>query len=174
MPSGRAGFFKNAIKPGSEVAETDTMNTNLASLPGWVVRLVQRQPQAAPSSLMHSRIEVCPPQVWPSSLTWRGRLQRLIETSPWLPQSRRPINRLAVAREDFLFHLSDILRSDAQALAERIRRARSLRELWHLRLPLYGTVSVALSEGEAERRLAHLNRHFPVRAPRAPSLAPDA
>ena len=44
--------------------------------------------------------------------------------------------------------------------------------MWHLRSSLYGEVSMTLSQGEAERRLARLNRHFPTRAPRS-ALAPQ-
>jgi hypothetical protein len=53
-----------------------------------------------------------------------------------------------------------------QRLQDRIERARSLRELWHLRPELYGTVARILTQADAERRLATLNRHFPVRAAR--------
>ena len=36
---------------------------------------------------------------------------------------------------------------------ERIERARSLRELWHLRSPMYSAVSVGLSQAEATAQL---------------------
>jgi hypothetical protein len=141
-------------------------------------RLVTRRSQAPSSSLMHSRVEVCPPELWPSSLSWRGRVKRwsqrvVNQVAPWLPEPARPINRLALVKTEFLDSLSDIdlERDTASPLLDRIERARSLREMWHLRSSVYGEVAMALSQGEAERRLAKLNRHFPVRAPRT-GLAP--
>ena len=143
------------------------MNPNHASLPAWMFRLVHRTPQAAPTSVMSSRIEVRPPQLWASSLTWRGRLQRWLEASPWMPASQRPVNRLAQARVAFVHHLADVDGPEARVLGERIERARSLRELWHLRMAVYGAVARAISQIEADERLGLLNQHFPVRAPRS-------
>ncbi len=135
-------------------------------LPRWMSRLVARR-QAPPSSLMHSRIEVCPPELWPSSLSWRGRLQRWLNAHPgWLGSTQRPTDRLTQARDEFQDALGDLNSAGAWDLCERVARARSLRELWHLRLPLYGEVATLRSESEAGRRLQRLNRHFPVRAPR--------
>ena len=45
--------------------------------------------------------------------------------------------------------------------------AKSMRELWHLRAEVFALVSLELSQLEADRRLAALNRHFPTRAPRS-------
>lgn len=141
-------------------------------LPPWMLRLAGSRPAAPATSALHSRIEVRPPQLWPSSLTLRGRLQRLGQrlvrrAAPWLPAPARPVNRLALVRGEFLDTVSDLDGSAAMQLHERIARARSLRELWHLRSSVYGEVALAHSQPEAERRLAGLNRHFPVRAPRA-------
>jgi hypothetical protein len=121
---------------------------------------------------MQSRIEVCPPELWPSSLSWRGRIrrfgQRVVKrAAPWLPEPARPVNRLALVKSEFIDSLSDLDGQPVSTLLDRIERARSLRELWHLRSSVYGEVSMALSQGEAERRLGGLNRHFPVRAPRS-------
>lgn len=134
--------------------------------------LVVRRPASPPSSLMHSRVEVCPPELWPSSLSWRGRLLRwtgrvTARLAPWLPAPTRPVNRLHLVKAEFVDSLSDLEGDAPQTLVDRIERARSLRELWHLRSSVYGQVALALSQGEAERRLAGLNRHFPVRAPRS-------
>lgn len=159
------------------------MNPNLAQLPTWMFRLVQRPGDARQSSLMgerigghtRSRIEVCPPEVWPSSVGWRGSLKRWFNQQvKRLPEPAQPINRLALVKDEFLALLSDVDHSHACLLAERLARARSLRELWHLRSSLYNLVSVAMSQGEAERRLTRLNRHFPTRANRGPSQALDA
>ena len=42
--------------------------------------------------------------------------------------------------------------------------------MWHLRSSVYGEVALALNQSEAGRRLARLNRHFPVRTPRSPLM----
>lgn len=131
-----------------------------------------RRPAAPSSSLMHSRVEVCPPELWPSSLSLRGRVKRLADrlihqAAPWLPAPARPVNRLALAKREFQDSLLDVPGEPAQMLLDRIGRARSLREMWHLRSSLYGEVAMALDQSEAERRLARLNRHFPTRAPRS-------
>ena len=145
------------------------MNPNFAP-PSWMSRLVSRRPRTAPNSQMHTRIEVCPPALWPSSISWQGRLKRLSQrlcrqAAPWLPGNDRPVNRLALVKAEFQDSLSDLGTLASPALADQIERARSLRELWHLRLPVYSEVARARTQSEAESRLSHLNRHFPIRAP---------
>jgi hypothetical protein len=143
------------------------MNPNHALLPEWMFRWVNRDAAAAPSSVMSTRIEVYPPQMWPSSLSWQGRLRRwLSAAAPWLPEPARPVNRLAAVKDEFLQSLTDLSGTGADSLSDRIARARSLRELWHLRAPVYGALATTLNQGEAERRMARLNRHFPTRTPR--------
>lgn len=125
------------------------------------------RPSAQPSSL-NSRVEVCPPELWPSSATLWGRAKRWLSASaPWMPEPSRPANRLARVKAEFQLSVNDLDSTDATRLTERIQRARSLRELWHLRSTLYGVVAMALSQSEAEQRLARLNRHFPTRLPRS-------
>ncbi len=153
------------------------MNPLHAPISSWIPRWVARRQGAATSTLTQSRVEVCPPELFPSSLSWRGRMQRwtsrmLHQAAPWLPEQARPVNRLALVKGEFRDSLSDLHTEPAQHLLERIERARSLREMWHLRSSLYGEVSITLNQGEAERRLAQLNRHFPTRAPRS-ALAPQ-
>jgi len=148
-------------------------------LPSWMLRLAGTRPGAAPTSALHSRIEVRPPQLWPSSRSLRGRLQRLgqrlmRQATPWLPEPARPVNRLAQVRAEFMDSVSDLHGEPARQLLERIERARSLRELWHLRSSVYGEVAIARCQPEAERRLAGLNRHFPVRAPRSGLMPLDS
>ena len=143
------------------------MNPNHALLPEWMFRLVKREPGAAPSSVMSTRIEVYPPQLWPSSPSWHGRLKRWFSAAaPWLPEPSRPVNRLAAVKDEFLQSVTDLSGSAADSLSDSIARARSLRELWHLRAPVYGALATALNQSEAERRMARLNRHFPTRTPR--------
>lgn len=123
-------------------------------------------PQVAPSSLM-SRTEVCPPQLWPSSLTLWGRMQRwLMRDNPWLPAASRPVNRLALVKSEFQTAMHRVEGEDAERLTYQIDSARSLRELWHLRSGLYGLLAQQHDQADAERCMAQLNRHFPMRAPR--------
>ncbi len=155
------------------------MNPHNAQLPPWMFRLVSRRRTAQPSSQLHTRTQVCPPELWPSSITWQGRFKRWAERLrnsglPWQAEQNRPVNRLAQVKSEFQDSLSDRHDSGAQALLDQIGRARSLRELWHLRSPVYGAVALARTQAEAEQRLARLNRHFPVRAPRTSALALDA
>ena len=135
-------------------------------------RLVARSPAAQPTSVMSTRVQVCPPELWPSSLSWQGRVRRwgarvAERCLPLLPAQARPLNRLALVKAEFDVSLVDVLGEPALNLRDRIQRARSLRELWHLRSCVYGEVAVQFSQTEAELRLAGLNRHFPVRAPRS-------
>jgi hypothetical protein len=143
------------------------MNSNKRPLTDWIHRLAVRR-QAAPSSQMNTRIEVCPPELWPSSVGLRARVRRWLDSRPeWLgSQGARPLSQLDQARDEFIACLADLAGEDPWILSERIARARSLRELWHLRSRLYGVVAISLSQPEAERRIERLNRHFPVRAAR--------
>jgi hypothetical protein len=84
-----------------------------------------------------------------------------------MPEDHRPVNRLALVKQEFRASLKPMGCANAACLRDRIDRARSLRELWHLRSVLYGLLATAFSQGEAERQMALLNRHFPTRAPRA-------
>lgn len=141
--------------------------------------LARRRTAAPSTSQMHSRVEVVPPELWPSSLSLRGRWQRwragvLKQAAPWLPALLRPVDRLMQVKHEFSDSLLDVPGSTALDLAGRIQRARSLRELWHLRPSVYGEVAMALNQGQAEQRLARLNRHFPTRTPRSGFLPLDA
>lgn len=149
------------------------MNPLQVPMSRWMHRWASRHlGKAAPTTLTQPRVEICPPELWPSSLSLSGRLrrwtQRLVQrATPYLPEPARPVNRLALVKAEFREMLGDLPSHDAQALLENIERARSLRELWHLRSSVYNLVAMELTQGEAERRLAQLNRHFPARAPRS-------
>ena len=150
-----------------------------APLLTWIFRCLPRRQGAPSSTLIQSRVEVCPPELFPSSLSWRGRVRRLGDrllrrATPWLPAQARPVNRLLLVRTEFLDALSDLDSPPVARLQDSIDRARSLRELWHLRSSVYGHVAMAFSQSEAERRLASLNRHFPMRAPRSGLMPLDA
>lgn len=115
----------------------------------------------------------------------RGRDSRALDTSPpslrhapdsawqrfmfWLlapaPQEAAPPrNRLPAVREDFLLAIADVPGAAAHALRHRIVHAHSLRDLWHLRAEVFNVVGIEHAQCEAEQRLLHLNRHFPVRS----------
>lgn len=142
------------------------MSTLHHLFPHWTARRSTYRDSGTPSSLS-SRVEVCPPAMWPSSLSFWGRAKRWLDRSPWMPASQRPVNRLALVKNEFRISLDDLRSPEASDLAQRIERARSLRELWHLRSSLYGLLAQDFNQLEAESRMARLNRHFPVRAPRA-------
>ena len=55
------------------------MNPLHAPLSSWIPRWAARRHGGAPSTLTQSRVEVCPPELFPSSLSWRGRMQRFGE-----------------------------------------------------------------------------------------------
>jgi hypothetical protein len=76
-----------------------------------------------------------------------------------------------LVKQEFHASLSGLATPEAATLADRMERARSLRELWHLRSVLYNLLATSFSQVEAERRIAQLNRHFPTRAPRAGAVA---
>lgn len=119
-----------------------------------------------------SRIEVRPPSLRhaPTPLLQR-LLFWIIAPSPL--DASPPLNRLPGVQREFRVALADIdghHREGRDALMDRIARARSLRELWHMRLDVYNLVATAHSEFEAAQRLALLNRHFPRRATRASSF----
>lgn len=70
---------------------------------------------------------------------------------------------MAEVRHAFVDALDDIDTDAAQAVRERIARARSPRELWHLRTAVYTLIATQHSELQAQSRMATLNRHFPLR-----------
>ena len=79
----------------------------------------------------------------------------------------RGVRALEPVRDEFIDAIAELRSGPALLLRERIRRAGSLRELWHLRADVFSLVSLHHSQAEADERLAALNRHFPPRAPRS-------
>jgi hypothetical protein len=123
-----------------------------------------RPPRFAASSRM--RLEVRPPSLrhMPSS-GWQRVVFWLMAPSPL--DSAPPLNRLPAVRAQFLACLDDTIGDESCQVSNRISRARSLRELWHLRADVYGVVARQHSQAEAEQRVAALNCHFPTRSPRS-------
>ncbi|MFO1339165.1 MAG: hypothetical protein U1F53_13235 [Burkholderiaceae bacterium] len=112
-----------------------------------------------PTSLPPSRSAVHPPAVWgQAEPVWRTLWNWLRAGDA--PEQRR-LSALEQARRDFTLALADLDSDSAVDLRRRGQSARSLRELWHLRADLYSLVARHLSQAEANRRLAIVNRHFP-------------
>ena len=127
-------------------------------------RLFRRSmPMSLAPSTVH--VAVCPPETVyvnaPSSLDWLKRLAKPRQ------DPTDPAQRLRAIRIEFAETLEDIPTQHASFLQHRVRCARSLRELWHLRSEMYSLIAVQHSQEEAERRLARLNRFFPTRSPRS-------
>lgn len=122
-----------------------------------------RSTLSMPSSL---RVEVQPPSLRhaPDS-AWHRVMFWLL--APNAPDAAPPLNRLSRVRDDFVVALADVDTDEGRDLADRIDKARSLRELWHLRSDVYRIVALRHSQHEADQRLADLNCHFPTRAPRS-------
>jgi len=124
----------------------------------------RRQPAFVPSSRM--RLEVRPPSLRhkPSSL-WQRLAFWLMAPAPM--DSAPPLHRLPAVKAEFLACLDDTVGDEACRLCDQLTRARSLRELWHLRAAVYGVVARQHNQAEAQARVDALNRHFPTRAPRS-------
>jgi hypothetical protein len=93
---------------------------------------------------------------------WRSGFPAFFEPRPVAENAR-----LTEARIEFLAMLSDLKGAPVLVLRDRIRHARSLTELWHLRTDLFSVVAVQRDQAEAQDRLDWLNRYFPTRSPRS-------
>jgi hypothetical protein len=127
-----------------------------------VSRHSRRIPFSASSRL---RVEVRPPSLrHEPSGPWQRLVFWLLAPAPM--DAAPPLNRLPSVRTEFAACLKDLPFEAVAGLAERIDRARSLRDLWHLRAEVYRAIGVHRGQTEAEIRVTRLNRHFPTRAPR--------
>lgn len=146
---------------GKPLAEVTCMQTPNFLLNRWA--RTNPSPIEGPSSL---RFEVRPPSLRQAPDSLLRRIWFWL-AAPAPQEAAPPTNRLPSVRDEFQAALFDVRASAAADLQHRIRLARSLRELWHLRADVYRLVAVQHSQAEAEARLAELNRHFPTRAPRS-------
>jgi hypothetical protein len=106
--------------------------------------------------------EVPPPAMLPGpSRGWQRLIGWIISAGS--EDTRLPIGRLAAIRAEFVAVLDDLDPGRTSMLRQRIAKAASLRDLWHLRSDVYGAVSLQHSQSEAERRVSSLNRHFSTR-----------
>jgi len=131
-------------------------------------RLLHRKP-AAPTTL---RMNVCPPDVCPPRPSlWTQTLRWLVGGGvEAVPASLTPLER---ARGEFVAAMDGLGEVDRNGLLKRAQHARSLRELWHLRSELYTLIARRASQVEADERLARVNQHFPTRAQRTSTPAPE-
>ncbi|MDT8998836.1 hypothetical protein RQP53_06105 [Paucibacter sp. APW11] len=115
------------------------------------------------------RDSVPPPRLlrWRQSrLAGRSGESLLQSILRWLPgddeasRQRRQVEKLRLARRAFLDGLADLSGPPISDLRRALHRARSTRDLWHLRNSFYTEVGRALSQWEAERRLQVLNVWF--------------
>ncbi len=118
-------------------------------------RLLRAQGTASPVT-RHPGIR--PPAPWhqPDSV-WHQLCQWLSSAPDKTPRAQR---QLVAARQDCAQALCDLDDQAARDLALRCHSARSLREIWHLRAEVYSLVARRLNQGEADRRLQTINRHY--------------
>jgi hypothetical protein len=142
----------------------------------WGGRLVHLPSSLGRPASPPTRVEICPPALPRPALGWRQRLLDWLAGS-WpvdeaealeaVEAAHPQVTRVDGVRLEFVAALDDIATPEAVDLAWRIRSARSLRELWHLRTEVFNVVSRHGGQGLATARLQRLNRHFPARAPRS-------
>ena len=113
--------------------------------------------------------QICPPSLFTrTSPLWLRRLRALWRQ--WVGSGRsvllQPLTSLHRVRDDFDAALDDLDSPCTDQLRDQIARARSLRELWHLRLNLFDLVALHHGQAAAQARLERLNRHFPTRIQR--------
>ncbi|MBI3367145.1 MAG: hypothetical protein HY021_01440 [Burkholderiales bacterium] len=107
--------LQQSVQVVTKIAENHNIMKLLRTLmPRWLAR------NAAPSSLM-SRTEVCPPELFPSSVTLSGRLKR------WWRGTQRPVNRLNQVKNEFRLSLDDLLPRHPDTTSASRRRCRCCR-----------------------------------------------
>ena len=126
--------------------------------------------RAAPRSVASLPPQALVQRAWSSRLSdWLGvsgwRVSRVDFASSFGQRGR--LDALAAARLDFADALFDVHTVAVGAALDRIAATRSLHELWHLRGEVFDLVSLRHDQGEAQRRLTELDRHFAKRSPLA-------
>ena len=129
---------------------------------------------ASPEPTVWVHSQVCPPKPRHSLVArqWREWLTGIPDTrfpadSPAAASPLRGDARLRSVRREFIDALDDIPGHAADDAIAQIYVARSMHDLWHLRLDVFNLVSCEHDQAEAEHRLSQLNRHFPTRSPRS-------
>lgn len=149
-------------------------------MPAMLHTLVHRLLRQARRWGVRRRFESCPPAMvgLPGgvSVGWRAGLHGWLHSGWATPRAGRADDggdttvvdpRLERVRAEFLQALDDVRTQQAGMVQDRLRIARSLRELWHLRPEVFKIVSLHRDQAEAQSRLDRLNRHFPTRSPRS-------
>lgn len=111
------------------------------------------------------RVTVLPPPLWPQSRSWsRPNLLRRMLLVLLLGANRRshPVYKLSVAKAEFLAPLRNTL-----PIYDKVQRARSLRELWHLRTDVYNLICMSRTQLEAEKWCTAVSRYFPTECKRS-------
>lgn len=123
------------------------------------------------------RSQSCPPELFsrsrPAWQRWVARWLRGCRLA-WGRQARSggaPLARIHGAREAFFLSVADLHGPAVDALRDRIARARSLRELWHLRLEVFQLLARSRGQAHAQQRLGELDLHFPTRISPPPAVA---
>lgn len=138
-----------------------------------VQRLLHTLAPRPPRREVRVRLDVCPPLARRPAQPWRRRLRAWLAAGlsedltstafqDWSPSVHNQ-TALVEARQAFRSAFDDIAEAKKAATLDRIRAARSLHELWHLRAEAFSLVSCHHSQGEADRRLGLVDRHFPSR-----------
>ncbi|MDB5998765.1 MAG: hypothetical protein JWP52_464 [Rhizobacter sp.] len=151
-------LFASLLSPSradTDRSATETMRTHVC--PPTLARSAHRRSWVASTWLNH----------WLGSSWMSHPFEPSMSISTARPMSRRSAAQLTEVRQAFIDTLNDISAPDTHDLLQRIRVARSMRELWHLRPQLFDQVAMRFSQQEAQHRLLPLNRHFPTRAPRS-------
>lgn len=122
---------------------------------------------SAPPSLR--RLEICPPAMFSRSRPYWQRLLRawwnkLTHRSETVA---RPAAQIQAVREAFFVSLADLSPEYTFELRQRIERARSLRELWHLRADAFNMLSRHRGQTFAHAQLGAINANFPTRVPQS-------
>lgn len=125
--------------------------------------------EPTPSGLGHRRAEVAPPTLFfrsrPAWKTWISRFWGwLCERDEAASGQAAPLVGLRKVKVEFCSALWDLQSLRANQVRDMIERARSLRELWHLRADVFKVIAVHRGQIEAQQRLDGLDSHFPVRS----------
>ncbi len=142
----------------------------LTSIRGGAADRPSAQPSSlepTPSGLGQRRAGVAPPTLFfRSRPAWKNWLSNFWH---WLwemddTQYYTPLTGLAKVKSEFCLAMWDLQSARANQVREMVDRARSLRELWHLRSDVFRVIAIHRGQIEAQQRLDGLDSHFPVRS----------
>lgn len=134
-------------------------------------------PSVTAATPLH-RTEICPPALFSRSRPYWQRLLRAWwrkltnQAEPSLQQ--RPKGQIQSVREAFFVGLADLSPEYTYELRCRIEKARSLRELWHLRADVFNVLAQHRGQSFAHARLSSINTNFPSRVPQSGHCTRDS